>query len=205
MSQFRYHRVCAPMICWCCLRCALCCVVTLRWGYTADISCFWDRFPRMSLYGASKCNIFSIAVKGATERVFNVAPWKWRKKPYVFKALRRGKSTGNGRGCVDEEKQNAAAAVDMNKMEFLDAHIDEVHAMLAEGNIVIHCLAGAHRSPFITGCFLLKYGLAKEEDTSPAAIYKHMKGKRSIVQELGYDKELMEYQEYLLAKEKESA
>ena len=82
-------------------------------------------------------------------------------------------------------------------VQFLDAMIDEIHRFLIEGNVIIHCLAGAHRSPFITGCYLSKYGLEATKGKPPEQIYKHLKQKRSIVQELGYDRQLEMYQKYL--------
>eukprot|EP01084_Bolivina_argentea_P090758 163467_1 len=123
------------------------------------------------------------------ERVFSVASWKWNDK-YIYKPLKIENDSS------DESKE---IEIKMNKFQFLDAMIDEIHQFLKNGNIIIHCLAGAHRSPFITGCYLYKYGL-KDKKITPQEIYKHLKGKRSIVQELGYDKQIKLYQEYLKQK-----
>ncbi|ETN99260.1 hypothetical protein RFI_38221 [Reticulomyxa filosa] len=42
-------------------------------------------------------------------------------------------------------------------LEELYNHIDKIHSELKCDNVYIHCLSGAHRSPFITGCYLAKY------------------------------------------------
>jgi len=124
----------------------------------------------------------------AKERVFNVAGWKWTKQ-YTHTPLVKGQDA------VGHHKK-------MGPMAYLDTMVDEIHQQLATGNILIHCLAGAHRSPFITGCYLLKYGLkGTEEGQSAESIYAHLKGKRRIVQELGYDKKLNQYRQFL-AKQK---
>ena len=121
----------------------------------------------------------------AKERLFNVAGWKWAKQ-YTFDVLEDG-----GYGADMDQKP-------MGQLAYLDAMIDEIHHYLQRGYILIHCLAGAHRSPFITGCYLIKYGLkGTETGQSPENIYVHMKGKRRIVQELGYDVQLGKYQKYL--------
>eukprot|EP01084_Bolivina_argentea_P252331 423523_1 len=133
----------------------------------------------------------------AIERVFNVANWKWNNK-YIYKPLININKLQLNECKSNEENKvnNSNKGIQMNKMEYLDAMIDEIHQCLKKGNIVIHCLAGAHRSPFITGCYLYKYGL-KDYKQTPKDIYKHLKGKRLIVQKLGYDKQLKLYQNYL--------
>eukprot|EP00483_Globobulimina_turgida_P004693 UN04702 len=67
--------------------------------------------------------------------------------------------------------------------------------MLKDGNVLIHCLAGAHRSPFITGCYEYKYG--KLNGKTPKDVYKWLKSNREIVQPLGYDRWMKEYFAFL--------
>jgi len=83
--------------------------------------------------------------------------------------------------------------------EYLDKKIDLIDQWLQKGNVLIHCLAGAHRSPFITGCYEYKYGHLGGK--KPEEVYKWLKGKRDIVQELGFDVKMKEYFEYLNNKE----
>jgi len=133
----------------------------------------------------------------AKERLFNVAGWKYNKQ-YIFTPL--DITSNEQKSNDDDNKNNQNIKIKMNQMEYLDAMIDEIHSNLEKGNVIIHYLAGAHRSPFITGCYLAKYGALKSK--SPQDIYKYMKQKRPIVQELGYDKELALYQQFL--KERDS-
>ena len=65
-----------------------------------------------------------------------------------------------------------------------------------------HCLAGAHRSPFITGCYVYKYGDMKGK--TPKEIYKWLVETRDIVQPLGYDRWMDKYHKYLAKNEKQN-
>ena len=124
------------------------------------------------------------------ERVFNVG--RWGKKKHVFQPVEMGNDS------FGKDYKNK-----MGPMAYLDAMIDEMHHYLQRGNILVHCLAGAHRSPFITGCYLMKYGMkGTKVGESAENIYVFMKGKRSIVQELGFDKRLQKYQKYLVKQQK---
>merc|ERR1712130_252206 len=96
----------------------------------------------------------------------------------------------------EDEEMKKGDEIKLNRMKYLDVVVDEIHSNLKTANIVIHCLAGAHRSPFITGCYMLKYG-PKDLTKNPESIYKYLKAKRSIVQELGYQFQLAKYQQYL--------
>merc|ERR1712154_404014 len=79
--------------------------------------------------------------------------------------------------------------------EYLDKKIDLIDEWLPKGHVLIHCLAGAHRSPFITGCYEYKYGHLNGKKTEE--VYQWLKGKREVVQELGFDENMEEYFEYL--------
>lgn len=79
----------------------------------------------------------------------------------------------------------------------LDENVDIINAQLVKGNVFVHCLAGAHRSPFITGAFLAKHG--GFADKSAREIYAHMHALRSMVEPLGYDKWLDKYLAFLKA------
>lgn len=141
----------------------------------------------------------------AKERLFNVSKWKWTKqyvyKPFEYQHNEKNKAQENeNKNDENEENKNNDDGLKMTRLQYLDAMIDEIDFHLKKGNIIIHCLAGAHRSPFITGCYLHKYGLKDTKSKSAEDIYKHLKLKRAIVQELGYDKKLTEYQQYLKKK-----
>eukprot|EP01084_Bolivina_argentea_P061881 113120_1 len=133
-----------------------------------------------------KRNPYELIENTASERLFNVAKWTscTNTNSFIYKRLE------------GDEKSNNNQKSQMNGWEYLDAMIDEIHSNLHKGNVLIHCLAGAHRSPFITGCYLLKYGL-KQPNISVEDIYNYLKQKRSIVQELSFDKEMSLYQKYL--------
>ena len=86
------------------------------------------------------------------------------------------------------------------QLMYLDKKIDLVDKLLKKGNLLIHCLAGAHRSPFITGCYEYKYG--KLNGKTPKEIYKWLTSTRDIVQPLGYDRWMMDYFAFLENKKK---
>ena len=65
------------------------------------------------------------------ETLFKVPQWRW----------------------MDENTTKAKNA----KYEMLDNHVDGIFNDLKNYNVLIHCMAGAHRAPFATGCFLAKY------------------------------------------------
>eukprot|EP01083_Nonionella_stella_P117213 348959_1 len=115
-----------------------------------------------------------------TERHFNVCKWKMKGKKYVFIPL---------------TPKNDESAIKMNGKEYLDAMVDEINEYMCCGNVLIQCLAGAHRSAFITSCFLYKYGGFKNK--TPEQIYTFMKNRRNVVDELGFDKQLKKYQEFV--------
>ncbi|ETO30242.1 hypothetical protein RFI_06879, partial [Reticulomyxa filosa] len=83
-------------------------------------------------------------------------------------------------------------------LEELDTHIDKIHSELKCGNVYIHCLAGAHRSPFITGCYLAKYAGMKGKGSK--YIYDHMHQLRNIVQPLTYPRCLDQYIQHIESK-----
>lgn len=103
---------------------------------------------------------------------------------------------------IEEIEQFKKTNKKLNKsknLKILDKLIDEINnkiiKLTEKKNIYIHCHAGMHRSPFIFGCYLLKYGgfLSK----SIYDIYNLMKSKRECVQEMGYDKTMEHYKQYL--------
>jgi len=150
---------------------------------------FVDEFKiKYILNCRTKNNDSELTKDGDTkERLFNVGTWKGRKK-YTYMPLEAS--------LKDEDEKKKDETIKMDGMAYLDVIVDEIHSSLRSGNIIIHCLAGAHRSPFVTGCYLLKYGDKKLKKT-PQEIYKFLKQKRGAVQELGYDKQLKLYKEYL--------
>eukprot|EP01084_Bolivina_argentea_P246648 412743_1 len=128
------------------------------------------------------------------ERNFNVAKWQWKgnKKKYTFIPLKEKDEQ------TDELKQETQ--IKMNGKEYLDAMIDEINEYITRGNVLIHCLAGAHRSPFITACYLSKYGGFRNKTATE--IYTFMKNRRSVVEELGFDNDLKKYQIFLKTADK---
>merc|ERR1712113_987115 len=79
------------------------------------------------------------------------------------------------------------------QLRYLDERIDEIEQMMKSGNVLIHCLAGAHRSPFITACYLYKYGNYLNKMETAKQIYKWMTKKREVVEPMGYDQWLDDY------------
>ncbi|ETO30719.1 hypothetical protein RFI_06403 [Reticulomyxa filosa] len=103
------------------------------------------------------------------ELLFDVATWKYRAHDNYFEAYQK-----------------------------IDDIVERIHQELAIGHAFIHCLAGAHRSPFITGCYLAKY--AGMKDKGSHAIYRHMQHLRAIVQPLGYNHNIDLYIDFLNGK-----
>ena len=116
------------------------------------------------------------------EIIFDVSGWRW----------------GNRNKNKNKKSQ----------MTILDENIDTIWNELKENNVLVHCLAGAHRSPFIVACFLVKYGIFKQElilkrtMLSTTDIYKYLKDRRKIVQPLSYGQTLDQYIAYLVGKMK---
>eukprot|EP01083_Nonionella_stella_P096331 270760_1 len=105
----------------------------------------------------------------------------------------------------EEEKESTVKQYDQKyleqlQLEYLDKQIDIVDGLLKKGNVLIHCLAGAHRSPFITGCYEYKYGTMNGK--TPREIYKWLTGRREIVQPLGFDRWMVDYFAFLAEKGK---
>ena len=96
----------------------------------------------------------------------------------------------------DEEKsEKILDSFKQLQLKYLDEKIDLIDILLKKGNVLIHCLAGAHRSPFITGCYEYKYG--KLNGKTPKEIYEWLTTTREIVQPLGYDRWMADYFAFL--------
>ena len=89
------------------------------------------------------------------------------------------------------------------QLKKLDQVIDDINnKAMVSSNCYIHCHAGMHRSPFIVGCFLIKYGGYTSKSIKD--IYSFMTAKRDCVETMGYDKTMEQYKEYLAMKQNQS-
>ena len=89
----------------------------------------------------------------------------------------------------------------------LDKIISIINRNLLKGNTLVHCMAGAHRSPFIVGCYMLKYGQYSEtkfvnefksELNTVNNVYEWLKNMRDVVDELDYKPLMNKYHKYIL-------
>eukprot|EP01083_Nonionella_stella_P025180 69354_1 len=132
------------------------------------------------------------ATLNITEIVFDVANWKYA----LIDELTTQNKNKTNKEDIDVHRSK--------QFKRLDEAIDKMHEYMTSENknvLLVHCHAGMHRSPFIIGCYLMKYGGEAFENESVENIYSFMKTKRKIVQEFGYDKTLKRYKQYMDAKQ----
>ena len=143
-------------------------------------------------------------VKDVTEVMFDVASWTVGQIGTDSEEEEEDEEDEDEAQQEEEEKgEHYTAALKHNdemdvvslQMAYLDERIDAIHGYLAKGNVQIHCLAGAHRSPFITGCYAYKYGELKGKTVQE--VYAWLMGRRDVVQILGSDKWMKRYFEHL--------
>ena len=98
----------------------------------------------------------TMKIENVKEIMFQVTEWRWKHFENNNDSKKNKNSFKNRWGKNKNKKKNKKDK-HYDKYCELDEQIDVIYNELKENNVLIHCLAGAHRSPFITGCFLAKY------------------------------------------------